>query len=249
VASNPIDDDDNPIEELLLSGFPNPERRGCPPPAIIEALGEGRIGREHEAWGHIWNCSPCFGDFKRIRNARWARENQEEQKKRGSAVRKWFGFASLVACFAVLLVLFWTKRLPRTFEGLSVALKNASPATRRVLPSVAFVSYDARSLSGDRGVHSHATVSPIEFVRTSSMHLSITLPVGMESGTYDIRLRYGNDPNPIYSSTGTAVLDATSRNNVLSAIVPTDQLPSGQYQLDFRQTGNVQWWPLTAVLR
>jgi hypothetical protein len=71
VAAEPLDDD-NPIEEILLTGFPNPERVGCPPPETIQALGERRIGRHDAAWNHIWHCSSYFKDFKAIRDKRLA---------------------------------------------------------------------------------------------------------------------------------------------------------------------------------
>jgi hypothetical protein len=74
--------DDNPIEEILLTGFPNPERKGCPSPEVIEALGNRKLDRDHPAWQHIWSCSPCFKDFKTIRDARLARVAAAERSKR-----------------------------------------------------------------------------------------------------------------------------------------------------------------------
>jgi hypothetical protein len=81
VAADPIGED-NPIEDILLTGFPNPERKGCPPGDVIEALGNRKIGRDDPAWRHIWGCSPCFREFKIIRDARVARVEQAERQKR-----------------------------------------------------------------------------------------------------------------------------------------------------------------------
>ena len=81
VAADPIGND-NPIEEILLTGFPNPERKGCPPAEVIEALGNQKLGRDDPAWGHIWSCSPCFGDFKVIRDARVERAERAYRKER-----------------------------------------------------------------------------------------------------------------------------------------------------------------------
>ena len=110
-------EDDNPIEEILLSGFPNPERVGCPPHDVIEALGSGKIGREHEAWQHVWNCSPCFKDFKTLRDARWAQERKQELRR--TALQRWAWVSGLLACVVLIGALFWPTRR-------SVALVNVS---------------------------------------------------------------------------------------------------------------------------
>jgi hypothetical protein len=98
VALDPIGED-NPIEEILLTGFPNPERKGCPLPEIIEALGNRQLGRDHPAWQHVWNCSPCYKDFKAIRDARLARIERANRSKRTR--RNFIAAASASACAAV----------------------------------------------------------------------------------------------------------------------------------------------------
>ncbi len=105
MAAEPLDDD-NPIEEILLHGFPNPERVGCPPPETIRALAERRIGRDDPAWDHIWHCSPCFKDFKEIRDARLAAiEGAERRTRRNRKISVWSAAALACACLiAVILV-------------------------------------------------------------------------------------------------------------------------------------------------
>ncbi|HEX5426267.1 MAG TPA: hypothetical protein VF283_22455 [Bryobacteraceae bacterium] len=105
MAAEPLDDD-NPIEEILLHGFPNPERVGCPPRETIQALAERRIGRDDPAWNHIWHCSPCFADFKEIRDARLARvEGAERRAKRKRAVSMWAAAAVACACLIAIAVI------------------------------------------------------------------------------------------------------------------------------------------------
>ncbi len=104
MAIEPIDDD-NPIEEILLTGFPNPDRVGCPPSAVIEALGQKKIGRDDPAWEHIWNCSPCFKDFKVIRDARLAEieGRYRAQRRRRNLVLA----ASVLVCAIIIAALFY----------------------------------------------------------------------------------------------------------------------------------------------
>jgi hypothetical protein len=54
----------DPIEELLLTAYPNPERVGCPDRKTLEALGNLARDESDPAWSHIWHCSPCFAEFK-----------------------------------------------------------------------------------------------------------------------------------------------------------------------------------------
>jgi len=124
VASDHIEDD-NPIEEILLTGFPNPDRAGCPPPDVIEALGNGRIGREHEAWNHVWSCSPCFRDFKTIRDARWASEKKQQQLKKVIWRGSWLGASA--ACAVILGSFLLPTR--RVVSVVTVSLVN-SPTLR-----------------------------------------------------------------------------------------------------------------------
>jgi hypothetical protein len=116
-------EDDNPIEEILLHAFPNPERVGCPPPNTIQALGERRIGRDDPAWDHIWHCSPCFADFKKIRDARLAEIEGAERKakrKRTASIRA----AAVIAFACVFAVILFMSHRVRGTAIVAVDLTN-----------------------------------------------------------------------------------------------------------------------------
>ena len=117
-------EDDNPIEEILLHAFPNPERVGCPLPQTIQALGERRIGRDDPAWDHIWHCSPCFADFKRIRDARLAEiEGAERKAKQKRTVSIWA--ALIVGCACLFAVILFTANRLRGTTIVPIDLTNA----------------------------------------------------------------------------------------------------------------------------
>lgn len=123
MAAEPLEDD-NPIEEILLHAFPNPERVGCPPPEAIRALGERRIGRDDPAWDHIWHCSPCFADFKKIRDARLADiEGAERRARNKRTAAIWAAVVVTCACF-FMAILFTSSRLRGT-STVPVDLTNA----------------------------------------------------------------------------------------------------------------------------
>lgn len=128
MAAEPLDDD-NPIEEILLHGFPNPERVGCPPAETIQALGERRIGRDDPAWRHIWHCSPCFADFKKIRDKRLAQiEDAERRAARNRRISIWA--AAAIACAVLIALAVVSSRRIQTLRGtaeVAVDLANAGP--------------------------------------------------------------------------------------------------------------------------
>ena len=126
---------DNPIEEILLTGLPHPERKGCPPAEVIEALGNQKFGRDDPAWGHIWSCSPCFRDFKVIRDAR---VDRAERAYRKEATRRRFLVAAaaivLLVTAGYLLVTASRSSGPRGFAVVSIDLSN-SGAVRGAEPN------------------------------------------------------------------------------------------------------------------
>lgn len=126
MAADPIGED-NPIEFILLNGFPNPERQGCPPSEVIQALGNRELGHDHPAWQHIWNCSPCYGEFKALRDARLARVEGAQRRQR---TRRRFIAAATGAAAAAIGGYFVVSEIrskpSRGFAVVAVDLTNAA---------------------------------------------------------------------------------------------------------------------------
>ena len=72
----------DPIEELLLTAYPNAERKGCPGRHILESLANQQRDESDPNWYHIWHCSPCFAEFKALRDARWERDRAEARRRK-----------------------------------------------------------------------------------------------------------------------------------------------------------------------
>jgi hypothetical protein len=179
VSSDPIEED-NPIEEILLTGFPNPDRTGCPQPEIIEALGNGNLTREHEAWGHVWRCSPCFRHFKTIRDARWTREKERRSKR-----RLMITVAAVAAVLVVSVVGFRDKIGTGRIEG--DAIMNFAT-------------------SGNRGISDSAVpLNPeVQSYQRQRLLLTVNLPPGSDDGDYELEILPGNGGAPLAHVTGRA---------------------------------------------
>jgi hypothetical protein len=122
-------DDDNPIEAILLTGFPNPERIGCLSKELIEGLGQKTIPRDDPAWRHIWNCSPCFKEFKVIRDKRMA---LVERKQRRHLILKRSGLlVAALACLAIIVGLIVLHRPSPNLEAVIVPINLFNIQTTR----------------------------------------------------------------------------------------------------------------------
>jgi hypothetical protein len=130
VSAEPLNDD-NPIEEILLTAFPNPERVGCPPAETIDALGERRIGREDPAWSNIWHCSPCFKDFKTIRDRRLAAIGREEERAKRRRRISVFTAAALACASVVAILVFSNNRIKNLRRTTVVAVDLSNAGTFR----------------------------------------------------------------------------------------------------------------------
>ena len=132
VAADPLDED-NPIEALLLTGFPNPERIGCLSLDVIEGLGQRTISRDDPAWRHIWNCSPCFRDFKVIRDRRLSEVERLREKKE---VLKRNGVIAAVLVFAAITGFVILPRPHPTNEAFVVPINLLNVGTSRGSESI-----------------------------------------------------------------------------------------------------------------
>ncbi len=165
MSAEPIDDD-NPIEAILLTGFPNPERIGCLAPDVIEALGQKKLPREDPAWRHIWNCSPCFKAFKVIRDRRLA-EVEHTQKRRSQ-----FKLIAAVAAGLVILLSAYFFGMPRF----------RSPVEAAVIP------IDLTNAGIERGSSNPENGATLAELPKSTVKLRISLPRTSKAGRYMIAI-------------------------------------------------------------
>ena len=88
------DDDDSKLfrkaEEHVLEHFPNPNRRGCPGPAILRAFVESpeQIELSDLCGLHILRCAECTRDLIELRREREMRLGQRPTVHSGSRWRR-----------------------------------------------------------------------------------------------------------------------------------------------------------------
>ena len=61
-----FDDLKGKLQNAILQGYPNPDRKGCPSHLIIEELAMLLVDKsikDESMWHHITHCSECYREF------------------------------------------------------------------------------------------------------------------------------------------------------------------------------------------
>ena len=170
------------------SGFPNPNREGCPDPSSLRAMAQRD---RHLTLGdlpvsHLVTCSPCFQQYAHFR-------------RMSCLVR---GLQITAATLGVVAVIFVTARLvsehPRR-SGERVTSENQlrpgqSPVpTTQSRPNIApfLLRVDLAPFSPTRGEAKDNTVNKVH-LPPKLLWLKLLLPLGMEPGEYTIQLQDAN---------------------------------------------------------
>src|SRR3954466_14737426 len=82
------DEELDPVEQVFLHAYPNPNRIGCPGSDVIRAIAKNTLPLDHPAREHLAKCSPCYAEFKQFRR---------QIAKRAARLRLVGGMAALVA--------------------------------------------------------------------------------------------------------------------------------------------------------
>ena len=59
---------------VVMTQFPNPERKGCPGATVLRAIATKRISMRDPAITHVGACSPCFRELTAMRRAIFSRK-------------------------------------------------------------------------------------------------------------------------------------------------------------------------------
>jgi hypothetical protein len=213
----------DPIEELLLTAYPNPERKGCPDRKVLEALGNLKINQADPAWNHVWHCSPCFTEFKAIRDLRW----EHEAVQSGHPKRQILAAALLVA--AVLV-------------GAALILWQSRPVALHT--ELALVTLDLYAIGTYRGGNENHSVNlPALPRRLDQVH--VILPQFSEPGHYSVAiLRSRSSESAVALGSGIAL--GSEKRAELTVRLDLTRAAPGKYWLGTRrdEDQSVYYYPL-----
>jgi hypothetical protein len=204
------------MESVILTRFPNPERKDCPGTAVLRTIAKKRISMKDPALDHTGRCSPCFAELTDIRRA---------IRKQNVA---WI--TGTVAAAVILIA---------AMLGYFGFPKDKSPTPE---PQQIAALLDLRNASASRAVQAPGDERPPIEIPHGLLTLTINLPIGSEAGSYEVQIQKPNQPANL-SVNGKARIE--SGITQLLVETDTTPLASGTYNLGWRMTGfDWQYYPI-----
>ena len=167
------------------SGFPNPDRVGCPSRSSLNAMAyrDRRLTLEDIPASHIVSCSPCFREYTRLRRmALFLRGLRIAGAALGTAV---------VIFLMVRFVWQPTRHCETPMLAEKQLAKGPLPGESKQQPlpvEPLAVTVDLASFSPSRGDANDGTKKRVHLPQ-KLLRIDFRLPLGMEPGEYEIRLQ------------------------------------------------------------
>ncbi len=222
----------DPLEELMLRAYPNPTRTGCPDAQILRSMAAKRVSREDPVWEHLWKCSPCFGEFVKLRDARAARERRNQIMIWGS--------------LAAILLIAVTLGLNRMISSRHSDDPGSKVANRYEAAVFNFEGTAEEEVV--RGAEPPPVQSPAlqkQRLPARVINLTVYLARGSDDGPYELQF-LDTKNNVLASATSKAVIDKGLTS--FTAIVDLSKLLPGEYSVRSRMLPNGAWHTSTAIV-
>jgi hypothetical protein len=201
---------DREVDWLFKNASPNPDRVGCLSEQTLRELAHRSRPISDPGYEHLSHCSPCYQQFRRYQNERPAIIKPRPFNKFLAIA------AGIVVVIAAVSTFWWIGR--------------GGSTTQRTGTEVAVV--DLRSFLVTRGAKAPAR-APIRLSR-ADVRADILLPVGFETGRYDLRLVNGSLVTVFSTHAEAALYDHAVR---IRTPIALNNLQAGQYQLALRRVG------------
>ena len=102
----------NQLQDLILTDYPNPERKGCPGDAVLKELADRPLDQPVEDgphWHHVTHCSECYREFLAFKRA-FRSEAKARRARAGWTVAAGVVVVALGLIFAVRQGWFFSQR-------------------------------------------------------------------------------------------------------------------------------------------
>jgi hypothetical protein len=205
-------EDNKPIENVLLHANPNPERKGCP--SREELIGLALRVREASdpLWIHVSECSPCFADVMDLQ-----RKHDVRPEETPRPAWTW------VAAAAGLLVI-----AGGAWYFSSSGAQKAPVIMARTMPSTVL---DLRPFAVSRSDEVGKSVGSLSLER-KVQNVVLVLPVASAEGLYLLKL-LDVDLRPMLSSSAMAAL--VNGDTSITKEWDLATLPAGRYTLAIKR--------------
>ncbi len=206
----------------LSEGFPNPERKGCPPDDALKVLASGPTQSDESISDHLTCCSPCFNTYMaHLAHAR-AEDVHSQRIRRATWIRRSLVTAGVAVMLIIAIYVFFTRR------------NGAPTATAIYVPVLVDLSNASPSRGHDQ---SEAGPSPQVIPLSPLIDFTLQLPLGSEAREYSVML--SSNQHVVWSDSAQAHLE--NRQMLLHMHADFTHVRVGNYDLvvvskDFRLT-------------
>ena len=161
---------ENEMDLLLGRAHPNPTREGCPPAELLTRLAHRELPIGDPAYDHIGKCSPCYQELRAIQQADAARLAAAVRRKR-------LAYAAAAVLVLAIGGSWFALRQTNSTGGAAVSTTAVEQQARLDLRPFTVTRGDERAKQPNGLVLSRAR-----------LNLTVLLPVGFESGEYDVQV-------------------------------------------------------------
>lgn len=213
---------------VFRTGFPNPERTGCPTQGGLQSVARKERGsvESQNILEHLTCCSQCFAEYEGLL-----------RKERASKSLRILALCASLLITVGLAVWFYAFRGAQGIRQPKPVIVQKEPRQAPPTPfEVALVDLRNRSpVRGEQGSSSDSTV--VASLPTRRLDLSVYLPIGSEEGQYEIQILRATQ-NPLVTLSGSGTLK--DHNVVLRFRADLAGFAPGRYLLAVRK-GNFRW--------
>ena len=213
------------VQQTILTGFPNPERKGCVGSAVLQELANRPLPVRDAAWEHVTHCSPCYREFLEFR------ARVKHARRRLVVHRRLMVSGAAVA----LVIAGGITKYELAHRGDRSANQTAG--------SYQTAALDLKDRSVARGEGGHPSRTEPLILPPKPLDLTIYLPIGSEPGAYQVQLLKRID-EPLMTVSGEARV--VHGNTVLRARIDLTHVTSGAVLIGLRQPPS-EWtyYPVT----
>lgn len=232
------------VRDMLRRTYPNPERVGCLDQSTLEAIARGELPPDHPGHAHVMECSPCYEESYAMRQHFLAGQ------ARARATRwRTVGIGALaVAAAALVAAILLTGRQQRpapTSPPKPEIAANRPPSPPPVEAPLPTSVVNLQVASPTRGGSDQKAPGGPQRLARRKQNLRLYLPVGMDEGTYEVRLRQEGAQAVALELSGTARMEDGLA--VLRFQPDLSTLAAGRYELEFRRRAG-QWLSMLVLV-
>jgi len=226
---------------VFRTGFPNPQRIGCPPQETLNAVARkgGGTAEGESILEHLTCCSPCFTEYERL-----------VHKDKVSRNVKVLALCSSLLITVGLAIWFYVSRSQEGVRQPEPTIVEQpppvqeTPAPPQPPPSQYEVAViDLRNRAPVRGEQQPAGEDVVASLPARPLELSVYLPIGSEEGQYEVQILREAD-TALVTARGSATFE--DRNVVLRLKADLTGLAPGRHLVGIRK-GSFRWmyYPIT----